>query len=415
MPPIETYMNNQPVTYVRKIYFWLSQNIQKEKGLFSSLFSSSSTTTNGNDDDQGGTDTGNPVHTLLDRVFEGICRPLKVRLEQVLMSTKLKRQEMYQICQTLEHYSELFGRDIAEDAALVVTTREAFESAAAKFGQEMKQAHAKLVPESSQSLQKREEKLAPPEGYVAELTTLATIISSPGGEVAEGLGGKQSQLDEVLEQSVKILCDFCERSAGQVMKAESDGFFLNEPNTQQLPRGSYQMYLINCLQLLLKTLRKRANSSGIETQVESRIERNMDSLVSIIVQGVMTERDLTEKIERIERNMDSLVSNNSSNTAAMARDPALSTDDLLATLGDIHTYLLQWLGGKQDLSSVKLLQDAGTQTEVQDKVLGSLAGAYEKIFSALADPANHYPPSAAKSISHSPEYIKDLFKTITTK
>ena len=394
-PAIETYMNAQPVTYVRKICAWLSHNIQKEKTLFTSLFSDTT------------------VHTLLDRVFEGICRPLKVRLDQVLMSTKLEKQEMYQICQTLEHYSALFGKEIAEDAALVVTTREAFTSVAAKFGQELKQTYLKLVPDSIASLQKREHKLAPPEGYVVELATLASILSSPGeGEGGKVVGTATSQLDEVLEQSVRILCDFCDKSASQVRKAESEGFFLNEPSPQVFPRGSHQMYLINCLQLLLKTLgKKKASKGAIEAYVETTMGRSMDSLVSIIVQGVMAERDLTEKIERIKMYEDS----GSSNTAAMARDPALSADDLVATLGDIHTYLLQWLGGKQDLASIKLLQNSDTQTEAQDKVLGSLAGAYEKIFSALADPTNHYPPSAAKSIAHSPEYIKDLLKTITTK
>lgn len=429
-PAIETFLEREPVAYVRKIFLWLTQNIEKEKVLFSSLFATehaegdtaasiSSTHTN-----------ASSVQMLLDRVFEGICRPLKVRLEQVLMSNaRLKKTQTYQICQTLEHHAGQLGGVIGEEAALTITVRECLGTAVQKFEQEMKQSYNKLMASVKPASFSSGGELAPPEAFVAELDTLSGIVRSPAlpeGAAHSNVGqSTSSALEEVLEKSVKLLCDFCEKSASHVMKAESEGFFLNqEPSPQLFPRGSHQMYLINCLQLLLKTLQQRKpnpsapGKSSIESYVASFIERNMGSLVSIIVQGVMHERDLAEKIERIRMYEDAAASASASGaapTVAMARDPALSTDDLMATLNDIHTYLLQWLGEKQDLASLKLLREPETQGEAQDRVLGALASAYEKIFQALADPANHYPPSAVKSIQHSPEYIKDLFKTITAK
>ena len=413
-PSIEHYMTSQPVTYVGKIFAWLATNVKKERELFSNLF----TFAKGEGPDLGSEAGGSGVQALLDRVFEGICRPLRVRLEQVLTSSSAsgpKIVDTYRICQVLEEGRESLGQVIGIKAALTATVRECAESAATKFGEEMKQRYGKLLSSSAATKPVASaSSLAPPEAFLAEIKILASILASPPQERERRMSSSSGRLEEVLGQSIKLLCEYCDTSAKHVMKAESEGFFLNEPSPQVFPRGSRQMYLVNCLQLLLGTLQegkgKEAKAKGnIDAYVEAKIEANLESLVSIIVKGIMAERKLTEKMERIAMYEES---SESASIGAMARDPALSMDDLKATLSDIHTYMLQWLGGQQELASLKLLQDQDTQVDAQNRVFHSLSGAYDKIYSVLADPANHYPVAAVKSIQHSPEYIKDLIKTL---
>lgn len=414
-PSIEQHMNTNPVKYVRKIFEWLSQNIEREKEVFSSLFSEARGESS--------------IEFLLDRVFEGVCRPLRVRLEQVLLSTSVRRSDTYQICRILEHYSDHVVGLVGEQCTLAVTVRESCEKAVQKFGGELKQAYSKLLGSTAKPLSSSSGnsgksggkeggvQLEPPAAFLGELEALSSIISMPTG----GVGGADkvekvekaketaSRVDEALGENVKILCEFCEASASQVLKVESEGFFLSDQQQNALPRGAHQMYLANCYQLLLATLAKkyeRKGKSSIELEIETIVDKNLGDLVAIIVEGLMAERSLAEKLERIRLYQES----DSASTRAMARDPALGLDDLKLVLSDIHTYMLQWISGDQELPSLKCLKDAETQKDVQNKVLTSLSQAYDEIYTVLADPANRYPKSAVASIQHSPQYIQDLLK-----
>ena len=74
-PAVERERTSAPGSYVAKVAAWIRENCRAEERLLRRLF--------GPEGAGGAEEAGEDVLPLLDRAFEGICRPLETRVEQV--------------------------------------------------------------------------------------------------------------------------------------------------------------------------------------------------------------------------------------------------------------------------------------------------------------------------------------------
>ncbi|CAI5988671.1 unnamed protein product [Closterium sp. NIES-65] len=141
--PIEVHAHD-PLRYVGDMLAWLHQALASEKELAAALFAStdkpSSTSaesgpSEGAGSGEGGATAGGvdaDVAAVLDRVFEGVCRPFKVRVEQVLTGQP-GLVLCYKLSSLLSFYCHTVAELLGEQAALCVVLRDLSEAAGRAF------------------------------------------------------------------------------------------------------------------------------------------------------------------------------------------------------------------------------------------------------------------------------------------
>ncbi|CAI5508119.1 unnamed protein product [Closterium sp. Naga37s-1] len=133
--PIEVHAHD-PLRYVGDMLAWLHQALASEKELAAALFANtdkpSSTSA---ESGEGGARAGGvdaDVAAVLDRVFEGVCRPFKVRVEQVLTGQP-GLVLCYKLSSLLSFYCHTVAELLGEKAALCVVLRDLSEAAGRAF------------------------------------------------------------------------------------------------------------------------------------------------------------------------------------------------------------------------------------------------------------------------------------------
>jgi len=378
-PAMERERISRPSSYVSKVFDWISGNMDKERRLFHRLFSESGSSGN--------------IASLLDRVFEGVCRPLSTRIEQVLQVNNATRQlDLFQICLTLSTYSGQLREALGEESALAKTTREYYGKAVEAFEVEMTQRQSKKLLASSEASFEQELKV------LADLGSLSSKSLDSGKE-----GGDIGVLEAALSRCVGRLCDFCESMADHQARNQSKGekgFSLGKISSSGGGAGSDStILLINALFRVLGTLEKEEGGLLGGTGVRERVSGLLEGLVSSF-----QPTGLRERLERIGMYQ----GENGQFSAEISRDPDLSLDILRTQLDDIHNYLLELLRGEKDdkLKQLDLLAAPEARSMAQNKVLVSFSDAYACIYSSIAAQGK------AGHIQHSPDYIKDLVKTL---
>ncbi|CAI7820144.1 unnamed protein product, partial [Closterium sp. NIES-54] len=141
--PIEVHAHD-PLRYVGDMLAWLHQALASEKELAAALFantdkpsstSAESAPSGGGGSGEGGARVGGvdaDVAAVLDRVFEGVCRPFKVRVEQVLTGQP-GLVLCYKLSSLLSFYCHTVAELLGEQAALCVVLRDLSEAAGRAF------------------------------------------------------------------------------------------------------------------------------------------------------------------------------------------------------------------------------------------------------------------------------------------
>ncbi|XP_060207837.1 conserved oligomeric Golgi complex subunit 6 [Lycium barbarum] len=424
--PIEVHAHD-PLRYVGDMLGWLHQALASERELVLALLDPDASDTRrtghnyskGVDSESGKTESD--LTFVLDRIFEGVCRPFKVRVEQVLHSQP-NLIISYKLSNTLEFYfytiSDLLGIETSLCNTLVVLK----EAAQKTFFDILKSRGEKLLrypPLVAVDL-------SPPPALREGVSVLLEIIQTHDSMMFPA-SGQKPDFDPVISALLDPIIQMCEQAAeahkskGSIHssrrnRATSDpsqhrrssvDALLDGNSSGPLPQTSEtpaKIFLINCLCAIQQPLLGHEVASGYVKKLGVMIDNHINALVEKEVEAILRRCGLLNKMSHFRKSLEINESGNS-----IARTPLAEEEDTspVSVAESLKTLFGLILGSETAIPEFEQMQVPRLRSETSVQVARSLAEAYELIYRAIMDPENGYPDP--KSLArHPPDQIRTI-------
>ncbi|XP_015575125.1 conserved oligomeric Golgi complex subunit 6 isoform X2 [Ricinus communis] len=423
--PIEVHAHD-PLRYVGDMLGWLHQALASERELVLVLFDPDAVLDTGSTANRLSKSTENGAGKIesdltfvLDRIFEGVCRPFKVRVEQVLQSQP-SLIVAYKLSITLEFYSYTMSDLLGRDTALCSTLWMLKEAAQKTFFDILKSRGEKLLrypPLVAIDL-------SPPEAVREGVSVLLEIIETHNSMMIPA-SEKKSDFDSVISAILDPIIQMCEQAAeahkskgaahlsrrrtssdsGQINKSSVDALLSNSNSapTSQNSETPSKIFLINCLCAIQQPLYRHEIAADYVKKLGAMIENHMHALVAKEADAILRRCGLSNKMSHFQNSL-----NNEAGDAVVGIPLAQIEDTSPAALSEsLRAFFGLILGSGSPLPEFEQMQVPKLRSEACLLLARSLAEAYELIYTAIMDPKNGY--SGPKSLArHPPDQIRTI-------
>ena len=402
--PIEIHAHD-PKRYINDMLAWVHQALAGEKEFVIALFGSDEAAAalgSGQSSEQ----EVSKEHVLssfmvLDRIFESICRPLKVRIEQVLMSNPPLLLS-FQLSQLHSFYLGLVERVVGSEAGLSLVLKGSRDMASRVFHEQLKGRGDKLL----RSPPAPPKDLSPPLQVQEALSQLLEILSAYESALEmspdmHSTDAESEELGQVLSSVLDPLVEACEKSC--------EALTPNAPSrvdeVSKVDPSAREIYLINCLGAMVVALGSRRGYLARAQKLSDAIEARVSALVGGEVGRILSQCGLSEIIERMwHYKQPSTAGGATLGASTPASDPELS----IQRISDAMKALFVLVSRPDALPEFRMIQAPRTRAEAVARVAKSISEAYELLFNTVMnDPTSGYEPSLA-SIKHSPIQVQTI-------
>lgn len=423
--PIEVHAHD-PLRYVGDMLGWLHQALASERELVLALLDPDASDTRpashnySKGIDSESEKTESDLTFVLDRIFEGVCRPFKVRVEQVLHSQP-NLIISYKLSNTLEFYFYTISDLLGIETSLCNTLLVLKEAAQKTFFDILKGRGEKLLrypPLVAVDL-------SPPPALREGVSVLLEIIQTHDSMMFPA-SGKKPDFDPVISALLDPIIQMCEQAAeahkskgsmhssrrnritsdpSQHRKTSVDAL-LDGSNSALLTQTSEtpaKIFLINCLCAIQQPLLGHDVASGYAKKLGVMIDNHINALVEKEVEAILRRCDLLTKMSHFRK---SLEINESSNS--IARTPLAEQEDTspVSVAESLKALFGLILGSETAIPEFEQMQVPRLRSETSVQVARSLAEAYELIYRAIMDPENGY--TDPKSLARHPPDRKSV-------
>ncbi|GMI95702.1 Conserved Oligomeric Golgi Complex 6 [Hibiscus trionum] len=420
--PIEVHAHD-PLRYVGDMLGWLHQALASERELVLALLDPDALIETGSaanpflsknvENDFGKIEAD--LTFVLDRIFEGVCRPFKVRVEQVLQSQP-SLIISYKLSNTLEFYSYTISDLLGRETSLCNTLWALKDAAQKTFFEILKSRGEKLLrypPLVAVDL-------SPAPAVREGVSVLLEIIDTYNSMMVPA-SGKKPAFDPVISALLDPIIQMCEKAAeahkskgsghssrrsrmssdsDQLSKSAVDAILSNNNSAKfsQNSEAPSKIFLINCLCAIQQPLLGHEVAAEYAKKLGTMIDDHVNVLVEKEVDTILRRCGLSMKMHHFRNSKDTAVG------VALAdleeTTPASLSECLKAFFGFI-------LGSESSLPEFEQMQVPKLRADACIQVARSLADAYELIYNAVMDPKNKYPDP--KSLArHPPDQIRTI-------
>ncbi|CAI5518474.1 unnamed protein product [Closterium sp. Naga37s-1] len=466
--PIEVHAHD-PLRYVGDMLAWLHQALASEKELAAALFantdkpsstSAESAPSGGGGSGEGGARVGGvdaDVAAVLDRVFEGVCRPFKVRVEQVLTGQP-GLVLCYKLSSLLSFYCHTVAELLGEQAALCVVLRDLSEAAGRAFLDAVKLRGDRVLrfPPAVPS------DLSPPplvgEGVAVVLELLqahASMMVPAGAAKPDFLPVAAALLDPLVEVCTRAAQALTAKavtalssgssslprrtSASASMSAAAGGDSGPLGRRGSVPLGrratdgqddgtdntavavARHIFLANCLAALHAPLvpfpvltpysqgLAGALSEHVTAMVQLEVAAILDHcmlspILRLIAQINQASQQLQQQQEGGEVSAAGAANPPAQQYPPLAQFPEASPSAVAESLQRLFALLA---GAEGRLPEFEALGVAKLRAQAAGLVAGALADAYAAVYDAVCDVRNQY-PDAGGLLRHTPEHMRTI-------
>ncbi|KAF2545493.1 hypothetical protein F2Q70_00021485 [Brassica cretica] len=410
--PIEVHAHD-PLRYVGDMLGWLHQALASERELVHALFDIDSADYKSTAKNTAENDSLKAAESdftfVLDRIFEGVCRPFKVRVEQVLQSQP-SLIISYKLTNTLEFYSYTISDLLGRDTALCNTIGMVKDAAQKTFFDILKTRGEKLL----RYLPPVAIDLSPPPA-VREGVSLTLEIIENYNSMMVSASGEKPAFDPVLSALLDPIIKMCEQAAeahkskmsGQLTRRSRtssdssqltsvDALLSSSSSPPQNNETPSKIFLINCLCAIQQPLLRHDVASQYVTNIGSMIENHINLLVQKEVDTLLQRCGLSDKMQIFR----SYTTTELALSGRQETSPAVLSECLKAFFGLV-------LGSEGTLPEFEQIQVPKLRSEACVRVAKTLAEDYEVIYRAVTDQQNGYPDP--KSLArHPPDQIRTI-------
>ena len=345
--PIELH-SHDPVRYCGDMLGWLHQAIATENDHIAGLL---------------GEQSSDKAVQILGMVTEGACRPLHVRIEQVIVSTA-DAVVAYKLVNHLRYYAGVFHSLLNPTSPLVKTVSDLSELQSKRF-------FSTLNSQISKILEGLEPPLADltPTTKEAELLALLQKILASRDMTVLASEHQEQDLKLILSSCIDPLIQFCNETVSGLSRVERS------------------VYMVNCLYLTKSTI---SLYEFTERQVES-LDMQIQSYLATLVS------------EQCSHTLEAVGLASVWNTVKHKQKLGAEEFTAIAESGE---NLTQFVSAPDQLllPQCRLLSSARLREELQRRASGLFCEAYEGVFSAVEGERGE----GEGGLAHTPQQVSQL-------
>lgn len=400
--PIEVHAHD-PLRYVGDMLAWLHQALASERDLALQLFGPPQSMDGEAQAENGGSAVA--LWSVLDRVFEGVCRPFRVRVEQVLSGQAHPQPVVLcQMALLLGFYRHTLGSLLGPSASLSATLRELEQSAQGAFQGALQQRAERLLRFPLQV----PPDLSPPP-VLADSLALALELAEVHVSAMLADGMERPQLVPVLEAIISPLMSACQRAAEGLTgvggppggpgaglggkKGPLKGKGVGGPEAQ----FAQHLFLVNCWSSVGQSLEGIPGAQDFCARLAGEIEGHLGALVKTQVDKILIKCQLAEKLEAMSKPRPA-------GSLPLAEDPELSPAAVSESLRQLFAELA---GGEGAMSAFEKVQSPRLRSTCVSSVLSGLCEAYGTVYRSVMAEGSGYPEPQAM-LRHTPLQMRTI-------
>lgn len=386
--PIEM-QSDDPKRYLNDMLAWVHQALASEKELLEVLFKDISKQV----------ETSKEMPTvvgLLDKIFLSIDRPLKARIEQVLMLPPAPVL-CFELSRLLDFYHGVISSLTGKRSHLSESLQSCLDMAERTFHEQI---HSRGIRLSRHSLVIPRD-LTPPIEVHDTIAFLIQILEANDSALKlpddhRKDGTFPSMISEILEP----LIETCRRSSTDL----ETGMYEATKDEQIKKLIARESFLINCLEVIVSALADRDHTRSIWTDLKSKLQTHVEAIVNGIVNSILDESGLTDIIQRMEEYNRH---KSEGNTMLMASDPALRISMISESMLKFFTIV----SDSERVPEFGAIADIEVKSAVMMTMSKRLTDAYEFVYNNVQDRSNGYQTNSeieAQSIEYSPDDVRTV-------
>lgn len=346
--PIELH-SHDPVRYCSDMLGWLHQAIATENDHIASLLAEQSS---------------ERAVAILSMVTEGACRPLHMRIEQVIVSTA-SPVIAYKLVNLLRYYGGVLQSHLNPTAPLVQTVNDLSELQSKMFFSTLNAQTSKILEGTEAPLPD----LSPAHKAAELLSLLQNILASRDMTVLVS-DNQEQDLKLILSTCIDPLIQFCNESAGSLTRLER------------------AVYMTNCLYLIQSTISLYEFTDRQVESLEIQVQSHIDYIVA--EQG------------------SHLISSGGLSSFHSALKHSKLTDEHFKSLEGCLEHVNKLISATDHhlLPQYRMLTSTRLRDQVRQKSVATFLDGYESVFAAIVNDKGE--ESVLKLLPYKPEQIRQL-------
>ncbi|KAK1786393.1 hypothetical protein P4O66_018089 [Electrophorus voltai] len=367
--PIEMH-SHDPLRYVGDMLAWLHQATASEKEHLEALLKQVTMP-----------DVENCLQDVVGHITEGVCRPLKVRIEQVIIAEP-GAVLLYKISNLLKFYHHtISGITGTSAAALLMTMEEAHVLSKKTFFNSLSLHATRLMDK----VELPPPDLGPTTSLSQTLALLREVLASHDSSVLP-LDARQADFAQVLSCVLDPLLQICTVSASNLGTADMATYMVNS------------LYMMKTTLALFEFTDKRLE------MLEFQIEAHLDTLINEQASYVLTRAGLGY--------IYSCVQQHSTEQGPLSNFPSMDPSSLKAAMVGIPLGTVQFDGylASPDsfiMTQLNFLLSAAIREQIFRQSTELVCRAYGEVYRAVTDATNGY--QQPETVLHrSPQQVQSL-------
>ena len=399
--PIEVHAHD-PLRYVGDMLSWVHQAVASEKEFCTMAFGSS---------DHGGVVEIDGVafdatQDVLKKVFDAICRPLKVRVEQVFVTSSGSVMEggvmvAYKLANLMSFYKKLLFDLLGDEATLTKTIAGLKDSAKTSFSDAVSQHSGKFKKTSlaPSAFASGEDAVAPPSALREGVSSAIDLLDAVASTSTSSSGGSEEESKELLSAALDGLIDPIVQAVETAAVKVGDQMQSVIGSAASGPKWVGDAFALNCLNAIREPLRSHSSAGGKVEEISQLIARKVSDVADSEAGGLLAASGLSDALELVVLYQEQGLSSGSN---VMANDPALKIDRLSAALSS----LVDAAGTK--LPDFAQVQSPAIRRDVTNRYNSKLIEAYSRVYAAVLQPTSGYPSDVRSRIRHGPDALSTV-------
>eukprot|EP00112_Aurelia_sp_Birch-Aquarium-sp1_P010006 Seg2159.4 transcript_id=Seg2159.4/GoldUCD/mRNA.D3Y31 product="Conserved oligomeric Golgi complex subunit 6" protein_id=Seg2159.4/GoldUCD/D3Y31 len=343
--PIELH-SHDPMRYVGDMLGWLHQSIAGEKELLLSLLRKTKSE-----------EKEETVREVLNHVSEGVSRPFKVRVEQVITSEP-DAPVLFRLGNLLKFYNSLITPVLGEDSVVMATLHEMSELCQRMFFNSLSSLGNKL----SEKVELPPPDLGPGASVQETLALLREVLSSHDAAITP-LQERQKDYEKILSTMLDPLLQTCAVSASRLNSTDM------------------ATYMVNCLYQIQSTLAVYEFTDVKIEMLAGQIEAHSDTLISEQASFILNRSGLGS-VYSVLRDI------SQGSGAAASTLPGLDPGGIKAAMIEFDKYLAN--PDSLIMPQCNLIRSTRIRDTVNKKSIDLVCLAFNAVHAAISNPANNY-------------------------
>ncbi|XP_063807975.1 conserved oligomeric Golgi complex subunit 6 isoform X3 [Pseudophryne corroboree] len=314
------------------------------------------------------------IQEVVGHITEGVCRPLKVRIEQVIIAEP-GAVLLYKISNLLKFYHNTISGIVGTSASTLLTTIEEMHLLSKNIFFNSLSLHA------SKLLDKVElppADLGPSSALNQTLTLLREVLVSHDSSVVP-LDARQADFVQVLSCVLDPLLQMCSVSASNLGTADM------------------ATYMVNCLYVMKTTLALFEFTDKRLEMLQFQIEAHLDTLINEQASYVLTRAGLSQ--------IYSCVQQHKPEQGPLSNLPSMDSVSLKAAMAQFDRYLAA--PDNLQMPQLNFFLSATVKEQIIKQSTELVCRAYSELYEAVMSPVNGY--REPTSILHrSPQQVQSL-------